>query len=76
MKCMSRRFYRITNSFEKEEIEPNIFDENRSFIIFWEVHLVNTADDSVLRGLIWIKTPEHMIGNHENCMHGELLLEH
>ena len=76
MKCMSRGFYKMTNKFEKEEKEPDIFDEHRSLIISWAVHLVNTIDDSVLRGLIWKNTPEHMIGNHENCMHDELPPDH
>ena len=47
--------------------KPDFFDENRSFIISWAVHLVNTVDDSVLRGLIWKKHSRAWWSSSRTC---------
>lgn len=75
-KCLSRGFYKLTNSFEHEEQEPDIFDENRTLIISCGVFFVDNIEYKYLCVLMWINTPDHLFGIHENCIQSELPLEH
>lgn len=66
----------MTDSFKKEETEPDIFDSNQLTIVSWTLHLIDNIEDKVLRGLIWKNILFHLVGRHENCMHGQLPENH
>lgn len=72
IKSLSKSFERISNKMEFDNEFTDALEGKRLKIVSWGVYLINNIEDIELRGLMWLNSPEHMIGNHQNCMHGQL----
>ena len=55
---------------------PNVLDGQESRIVSWGVYLLKVIEDSEIRELMWLNSPQHMIGNHLNYSHGPLKESH
>lgn len=76
IRSLNRNFPKVASSLEYNDEFPNVLDGQESKIVSWGVYLIKNIEDSEIRELMWLNSPQHMIGNHLNCSHGALKESH
>lgn len=72
IRSLNRNFPKLASSLDYDDSFPDVLDGQQSRIVSWGVYLIENIEDAELRGLMWLNSPQHMIGNHMNCNHGPL----
>lgn len=64
----------ITKASEKVKsiTKKNMFYGLKTRLQFWARTIIQNVDDLDLRVHLWMNTPDHLVGNHEFCLHDEL----
>ena len=69
MGALKRNFEKAKSAAKDDTKIPKPFFGIENRVISYASHLIDHVDEPEKREILWRNTPEHLIGNHENCQH-------